>query len=602
MKKINPFEDSIFSPSSSQKRLDGCVLYPKRLQDLTEKICHQKNGEDLNNKIIMVSSAEAGYGKSHLIYKAVNNASASSRSLNLKIDNLQDFSFGDIFKAALRSLYEGDSIRYKVRELFSKLICDLINKGVVPVANKDTACRALQNHYINMLDTKDEHSLIAKWFNSNINALFPHLVRSLSNFKELTEDSCKFWIQLLYECESYSHHHAIDNLEEYSDTEFNLFLKDYQNLFLIDQPLIIIFDNIDNIFFDREKGPRIANLLIKLSESDFSSTSILSVNDDLWASSFKGLIPSALKDRINESNLRLDGLDQEMAKLFIAERMTSLNYGKNIINGVLESVNFRELFSLALEERKPSPRKILRIASKQWEEMESQRAQLNKDSDQNNVDTLDESSVTVQSIKKMMRAVNDRNKEEIQRTSPSELPIEIEPVFKEIENNAPDCVKDFAQHRDELYFGKQSLFDIEALKYTLKVAGNRSPIIDFKEFKTGENLIASSWHSNEIEFIFGFEPPEKTSYWIELLKQSQKSNAKTSKIISFSPSESDNYETSDFDEIIQDQINIIQLPREDLASLAAGNTVIQESDDEGKIFSQIAPELDAIWKKITKTA
>ena len=98
----------------------------------------------------------------------------------------------------------------------------------------------------------------------------------------------------------------------------------------------------------------------------------------------------------------------------------------------------------------------------------------------------------------------------------SESPIEIEPVFKEIENNAPDCVKDFAQHRDELYFGKQSLFDIEALKYTLKVAGNRSPIIDFKEFKTGEDLIASSWHSNEIEFIFGFEPPEKTSYWIEL--------------------------------------------------------------------------------------
>ena len=102
--------------------------------------------------------------------------------------------------------------------------------------------------------------------------------------------------------------------------------------------------------------------------------------------------------------------------------------------------------------------------------------------------------------------------------------------------------------------------------------------------------------------LFSDSNHPKTSYWIELLKQSQKSNAKTSKIISFSPSESDNYETSDFDEIIQDQINIIQLPREDLASLAAGNTVIQESDDEGKIFSQIAPELDAIWKKITKTA
>ena len=66
--------------------------------------------------------------------------------------------------------------------------------------------------------------------------------------------------------------------------------------------------------------------------------------------------------------------------------------------------------------------------------------------------------------------------------------------------------------------------------------------------------------------------------------------------------ESDKFESNDFDEIIQDKINVIQLRREDLASLSASNTIIQESDDEGKIFSQIAPELDTIWKKITKSA
>ena len=99
---------------------------------------------------------------------------------------------------------------------------------------------------------------------------------------------------------------------------------------------------------------------------------------------------------------------------------------------------------------------------------------------------------------------------------------------------------------------------------------------------------ASSWLSNETEFLFGFEPPEKTKYWIELIKESQNSKAKESKIIAFSNHDSDKFESNHFDEIIQDKINVIQLRREDLASLAASNTIIQESDNEGKIFSQIA--------------
>ena len=113
---------------------------------------------------------------------------------------------------------------------------------------------------------------------------------------------------------------------------------------------------------------------------------------------------------------------------------------------------------------------------------------------------------------------------------------------------------------------------------------------------------ASSWLSNETEFLFGFEPPEKTKYWIELIKESQNSKAKESKIIAFSNNDSGKLESNHFDEIIQEKINVVQLRREDLASLAASNTIIQESDDEGKTFSQLAPELNAIWKKITKSA
>ena len=602
MIKKNPFEDSIFTPSRDQKRLDGYDLYPNQLKRLTEEISSKDLNGDQGNQIIMVSSPEAGHGKTHLISKAIQNASAENRLLEIKIPELEHFNFNDVLKTALESLYRKDSKGEKIKELFGVLIGDLIQTGIVPVANKNTAKKALQNHYLNMLDTNDDNSLIAKWFKGNFDALYPHLVQSLNRLFNISEKSGNFWIRTLYDCELIGLDQAIENLTEYTDNEAHLLLKEYQNLFCNDQHLIFLIDNIDNIFDDNQKCIKIAKLLIKLSESDFSSTTIFSVNDDLWESSFKDSIPSALKDRINESNLRLDGFNFETAKRFLIDRISSSNYDKETVNGILQGINLEALFALPRNKNRPSARNLLRIASKQWENMETQRTQLNISEADKGTIILDDSTDAVTSIKEMMKEVNERAKVKTEKTTLSSLPQELKPLFKEIEDTAPESVKDFAEHRNELYSSHQSLFDVEALKYTLKVAGKRSPIIEYKELKINNNLEASSWLSNETEFLFGFEPPEKTKYWIELIKESQNSKAKESKIIAFSNHDSDKFESNHFDEIIQDKINVIQLRREDLASLAASNTIIQESDNEGKIFSQIAPELDSIWKKITKSA
>ena len=602
MIKKNPFEDSIFAPSRDQKRLDGYDLYPNQLKRLTEEITSKNLNGDHNNQIVMVSSPEAGHGKTHLISKAIRNASAENRILEIKITELEDFNYNDILKVALKSLYKKEPIGNRVKELFGVLIGDLIQNGIVPVANKSTAKKALQNHYLNMLDTNDDNSLIAKWFKGNFDALYPHLVQSLHKLFNISEKSGNFWIQTLFNCELIGLDQAIENLTDYTDDEAHLLLKEYKNLFSNDQRLIFLIDNIDNIFDDKQKCIKIAKLLIKLSDSDFSSTTIFSVNDDLWESSFRDFIPSALKDRINESNLRLDGLDLETAKKFLIDRILCSNHDKETVNGILKAINLENLFTVPHKETRPSARYLLRLASQQWNNMEVQRTQLNVSKARDNNIILDESTDTVTSIKEMMKEVNERAKVKAKNKTSFSLPQELKPPFKEIEATAPESVKDFAEHRNELYASHQSLFDVEALKYTLKVAGKRSPIIKYNELKIDNGLEASSWLSNETEFIFGFEPPSKTKYWIELIKESQNSKAKESKIIAFSNQESDKFESNDFDEIIQDKINVIQLRREDLASLSASNTIIQESDDEGKIFSQIAPELDAIWKKITKSA
>ena len=207
--------------------------------------------------------------------------------------------------------------------------------------------------------------------------MYPHLVQSLNRLFNISEKSGNFWIRTLYDCELIGLDQAIENLTEYTDNEAHLLLKEYQNLFCNDQHLIFLIDNIDNIFDDNQKCIKIAKLLIKLSESDFSSTTIFSVNDDLWESSFKDSIPSALKDRINESNLRLDGFNFETAKRFLIDRISSSNYDKETVNGIFQGINLEALFALPRNKNRPSARNLLRIASKQWENMETQRTQLN---------------------------------------------------------------------------------------------------------------------------------------------------------------------------------------------------------------------------------
>ena len=66
---------------------------PNQLKRLTEEITTKNLNGVHNNQIIMVSSPQAGHGKTHLISKAIRNASAENRILEIKITELEDFNY-----------------------------------------------------------------------------------------------------------------------------------------------------------------------------------------------------------------------------------------------------------------------------------------------------------------------------------------------------------------------------------------------------------------------------------------------------------------------------------------------------------------------------
>ena len=196
----------------------------------------------------------------------------------------------------------------------------------------------------------------------------------------------------------------------------------------------------------------------------------------------------------------------------------------------------------------------------------------------------------------MMRSVNQRT--EPKPTQSTETIADL--PWKEPDENAPSSVKDFADQRNELFSSGQSLFDTEAIRYTLEMAGRRSPIIEYREFDVHGESSASSWLSPEMEIIFGFEPAERIPYWRALVDQAENSPMESSKVIAFKSPDEENFQFDVLNGTARKNLDVLELDREELASIAAGRSIITASNSEEETFSEIAPELEFLWRRITR--
>ena len=552
----------------------------------------------------MVSSPTAGQGKTHLIAEALNIHPAISTPVQINLSAASPCSYSFILQQVIFFLSDKPSdgsfspLAAITRSLFADLICELVTDGIVPVENTSTAITGLKKHYDKMLNLKDSSSLIAEWFKQNITALFPHLVTALANKTGLSNESCEFWIEILYGCELDGPGLIKKEINSLTDHDAKIRIEEFNTFITRDQPLILVFDHLDLLYKDTDKSLKITQLIADITQQAVVPLIILAINDDLWESTFTKTIPSAIRDRINEKNIQLKGISMSAAKELIRHRIECTNLEPDTANEFIDRIDLEKIYQSTPKEGLPSPRQILRMASSEWLKERTNKVLLDRPSTIRRPESTQHSthSETLQRIQEMMRSVN-------QRTEPS--PIQYpEPVpdspWKEPEKNAPSSVKDFADQRNELFSSGQSLFDTEAIRYTLEMAGRRSPIIEYREFDVHGESSASSWLSPEMEIIFGFEPAARIPYWRALVDQAENSTMESSKVIAFKSPEEENFQFDALNGSARKNLDILELDREELASIAAGKSIINASSSEEETFSEIAPELEFLWRRITR--
>ena len=621
----NPFQESIFdgdvrfAPSSSR------VFYPEAAHALTTLITSMTEAEaeaeakakQNYGQIRMVHCARAGFGKSHLLANVLSTTQQAC-ILPISFNHETEASWQQVFSQVIQILSRNRDIDASgevpgflsetSRHLFAELVGKLVQKGIVPSSNPETSQQGMHADSLRMFDLKHLNSPIARWFKKNFKALAEPLAGELRNRSGINGTSCRFWIELLYRFE-------LGDLDVISQLSSNLNssqarqrLQELSLLVSLYSPIIMVFDNLDSFKNDSKRASKAAYIFSEIARTGIASLTIISINDDIWDSAFAGNIPDAVADRITDGHVSLEGIALDFARALLTERMHANPGNHNSQEELFAAVNLEEMYSTQQEDT-ISPRKLIRTAFNAWQKMHhgerltaeitSANPATSEHKNPINQASLNQSAnETLGRIRKMLREVNQRNPDKIECSPPS--PKERISPWKQVSHNATPALREFARKREEIFQGENLLLDTNAMRHALELAGRSSPLIDYQEFDVMEGSSASCWKSPDLEILFGFEPAEQVRYWKALIKQAEKSQFTQAKVVVFTPEGTPPIIREGLNGEAKGKLDILELDRGTLASIAATRKVLLHTDSEEDTFTQIAPELDFLWRRITR--
>ena len=610
----NPFQDSIYGGDLRIAPSSSAVFYPAQEQSLGTLIASLADQQQNHGRIRMLHCPRAGFGKSHFLAQLLS-AAGQAYVLPIAFNRENSPSWQELISQGIRCLSRArdsetlSAISETARLVFAELVGELVQQGIVPSKNPEIAKRGLQENYLNMFDLKHPESPIVQWFKENFNALSLPLSEELRRRTRLDGSGSRFWIEFLYRHESgdlESVSRAMGNLTNYEAREK---MREISLLVSRYRPLIMVFDNLDSFQDDNEGAAQAAYVFSEIARIGIAALTIVAINDDVWQSSFAERIPNAIADRITDGQLHLPGISIDCARALLTERMHINPGNQGQQEQLFSAINLEAVYG-ARQEADLSPRELLRLAAAAWEngklgEKLSATASPTGTPIYGKASAIPEkphqsAHETLGRIRKMLRGVNQRNPAKPEPTAQPPAAIAKISPWRKIRSDAPPALREFAQKREEIYRADNLLLDTSAIRYALELAGRRSPLLDYREFDVVDGSSAACWRSPGHEILFGFEPAERIPYWRALIEQAGESPLTLAKVVAFTPEGSPPLIRDGLNGEARKRLDVLELDRGALASIAATRKVLSHTDSEEETFAQIAPELDFLWRRITR--
>ncbi|MDB6076627.1 MAG: hypothetical protein JWO82_374 [Akkermansiaceae bacterium] len=314
---------------------------------------------------ILLRAPRAGFGKTHLISRVQLRLSASHEFLPLTLLDGARLDATVAVESALRRLTRQlpaggglTALDLQARRILSLALQPLVSSGEVPCQDRESALSALRQRPVETFDFHQPQAVTAQWTKENFEVLGPRLALELSRRTGTALNETSFWLAAIFRFAVAAPDHPGRSGMIIQSATAEAGVERFAALMgLLSQIMrvVLVADDLEGLHADPGGSLRLGSFLAAVRQDAPRVDAIVSVNDDIWSSSFEPALSGGLQDRLGEIEIRLGPLDDQGIVALLNERAPGRG---------------AELFSrLSLAPDERYSRKILRLAAAQLESL-----------------------------------------------------------------------------------------------------------------------------------------------------------------------------------------------------------------------------------------
>ncbi len=328
---------------------------------LHERVIEQLTALRGSERIMLLSAPRAGHGKTHLLGRVAAKLQKDVLPATLPWQTPEGATWAATGRGLIDDLARGNLLQPLCGGVNAMLLRRLIQTGRIPSSDPAQALRVLGQDPMELFSATGSARVIGDWFRKH----FAQLSRTLGDIANLDSASAaEIWLRAMFEHLEKGDAASLAELQNLAAQDAPAQVPRFLRLAAVWKPVVLIADHMDAFYRDPASGVTLARFALELAALPGVHV-VLSMNQDLWDSSFGPQLPSALEDRLNARGVALRGLTEQDARAIVDLRLREAGLRDDERAAFAGFLDLERYF-IGRPVGSVSPRALLRHAAAQW--------------------------------------------------------------------------------------------------------------------------------------------------------------------------------------------------------------------------------------------